>query len=68
MLLRRGTWKKTSPNKATQRILHIHTENSNMYPEENRTTQRNILVHGVKIHQNYSLNINDIIHPLVSDI
>ena len=56
------------PNKATQRILQAHTENSNMYPEENRTTQRNLLVDGVTIHQNYSFNINDIRCPLVSDI
>jgi hypothetical protein len=55
-------------NKATQRILQTHTENSNMCSEQNRTMQHNLLVDVVTIHKNYSFNNNDIILPLVTDI
>lgn len=45
------------PNKATQVFL-IHSGNSNMHLEKDRTLQQNLLANGDASHHNYNFNIN----------
>lgn len=45
-------------NKATQKVFLIHTGNSNMQLEKDRTLQQNLLENKNASHHSYNLNIN----------